>query len=146
MSAGKLCVRSVDVADAEESALTAARRMNDRGVGTLVVVDAGREPIGMLTDRDLTVRVLAKGRDPVLTTVRDVMTPDPETVTECTSLEDALRVMRKGPCRRVPVVDGQGRLVGLLSLDDILELLASEFNSIRGLMRNESPAQLAAID
>ena len=146
MSAGRICVRTVDVAEPHESAATAARRMSDRNVGTLVVANARNEPVGMLTDRDLTVRVLARGRDPDATTVNSVMTPDPEAVTEGTPIEDALRVMRKGPYRRIPVVDETGRLAGVLSLDDILELFAEEFGSIGKLLRQETPATLASVE
>lgn len=146
MSAGRLCSRSVDLAEPGESALVAAQRMHARNVGTLVVLDAKRTPIGMLTDRDLTLRVLAQGLDPVATTVRQVMSPDPETVSETTPIEDALRVMRRGPCRRVPVVDKQGQLVGLLSLDDILALLTEEFRSIGSLLKQETPGRLAEIE
>lgn len=146
MSAGRICIRSVDVAEPEESVLAAARRMSDRSVGTLVVVNDRREPVGMLTDRDLAVRVLARGRDPLATPVSAVMSPDPEMVTEATSIEDALRVMRRGPCRRVPVVDAAGQLVGVLSLDDVLDLISEEFNSIGRLLRQETPENLAVID
>ena len=120
--------------------------MSDRNVGTLVVVNPKGEPVGMLTDRDLTVRVLARGRDPETTTVHSVMTPDPEAVTEGTPIEDALRVMRKGPYRRIPVVDASGKLAGVLSLDDILDLFAKEFTSIGKLLRQETPGVLAEIE
>lgn len=146
MSVGRICVRTVDTIELEETALTAARRMADRNVGTLVVLNDRREPVGMLTDRDLTIRVIAHGRDPLETCVRDVMTPDVATVTEATPIEDALRAMRKEPCRRIPVVDDEGMLVGLVTLDDILGLLAEEFDSIGRVLRQETPEALGVIE
>ena len=143
MAVGRICVREVDLAEISESAQVAAQRMHDRNVGTLVVANAERKPIGIITDRDLAVRVVAKGRNPVDTTVGEVMTTDLKTVEEQTSLEDALRVMRGGPFRRVPVTDGNGTLVGLLSVDDVLDLLRQEFNEIGQLLQRESPRGLA---
>lgn len=144
MSVGRICVRSTDVTFDSESVLVVARRMLDRNVGSLVVVNARQEPIGMVTDRDLALRVLATGKDAATTVVGEVMTPDPRVVTESTAIEDVLRIMRTGPCRRVPVVDGNGQLVGLVTLDDILDLLSEEFNSIGTLLRKETPETLAS--
>jgi CBS domain-containing protein len=143
MSAGRICVREVDVINPDESAQVAAVRMHARKVGTLVVVDDNRVPIGIITDRDLTVRVLAEGLEGTQTTIAEVMTAAPETVTEKTPIEDALRLMRAGSFRRVPVVDEDGRLAGLLSLDDILDLLAEEFRDIGRLIEQEQPSTLA---
>jgi CBS domain-containing protein len=145
MSAGRICVREVDVISPQESAQAAAARMHDRKVGTLVVIDEQRMPIGIVTDRDLTVRVLAEGRDGSQTTVAEVMSAAPATVSEQTPIEDALRLMRSGAFRRVPVDDEDGRLAGLLSLDDILDLLAEEFRDIGQLIQEEQPRALGKV-
>src|SRR5437870_2254209 len=108
MSAGKICVREVDTAEVAESAQAAADRMNARNVGTLLVLNPLQQPLGIVTDRDLTVRVLAKGKDPYDTTVGDVMTLLPKTVREDTPIEEAISIMRSGPYRRLPVVDHAG--------------------------------------
>lgn len=142
MSVGRICIREVDIIDESESAQVAASRMHARKTGTLVVLNRDRMPIGIVTDRDLTVRVLAEAKDPVQTTIREVMTPCPRTVREDTPIEDALRVMRSGPFRRVPVVDREGKLAGMLSLDDVLDLLAEEFAEIRRLVQAEEPSSL----
>ena len=143
MTVGRICVREVDVVEPEESAQTAAQRMHSRKVGTLVVRDDRGKPIGIVTDRDPAVRVLAEARDPFQTLIRDIMTPWPHTVSEDTPLEEALAVMRTGQFRRIPVVDEEGTLAGLLSLDDILSLLAEEFSEIGMLINQESPSSLA---
>lgn len=144
MSARQICNPDVDVITVEETAQTAAGRMHARKVGTLVVVNERQEPIGIVTDRDLAVRVVAEGKDPTTTIIAEVMTRDPETVREKTPVEDALRIMRNGSFRRVPVVDYDDRLVGLLSLDDILHLLAHDFAQIGDLVERESPESLAS--
>lgn len=143
MSIGRICSREVDVAEPGETVRQVAQRMHARKVGTLVVVNPSREPIGMITDRDLAVRVVAVGGDPPRETVREVMTPHPATVRVDATVEEALAAMRDHHCRRIPVVDRSGKLVGLLSLDDILELLAEEFQVIGGLIREESPKSLS---
>lgn len=145
MSVGRICVRNVELAEAGESVQAAAQRMNSRKVGTLLVINSDQEPIGVITDRDLTVRVLAEGLDPIQTRVGQVLTPFPRTVREETPIEDALHIMRSGQFRRLPVVDKSDRLVGLLSLDDILGLLTEEFREIGSLIKKESPHSLANV-
>lgn len=143
MSVGRICVRSVDLAERMEPVHAAAQRMHARNVGTLVVLSSDKHPIGVVTDRDLAVRVLGNGRDPNLTTVGDVMTPCPRTIHEDTPIEVALQMMRLEKCRRLPVIDAEGKLIGLISVDDILELLIEEFREIGMLLREESPQMLA---
>ncbi len=144
MSVGRICVRQVDMATPHETAQEAAPRMLDRKVGTLVVVNEAREPIGIITDRDLSVRVVAQGRDAAETSVEEVMTAGPRCVVGETSIEEALRIMRSGEYRRLPVVSGR-KLIGLVSLDDILDHMLEEFASIRGLLQEESPRSLATV-
>lgn len=143
MTVGMICSRSADTTFLEDSIQTAAQRMLDRNVGTLIVVTAGDEPIGMVTDRDLALRVIGQARDPLTTTVGDVMTRSPRTIRDDADVDEALRLMRAGSCRRLPVVDRSGVLAGLISLDDVLQFLASEFRGIDRLLQRESPEGLA---
>lgn len=145
MTIGSICTRQVDVAHLDETVRSAAQRMHARKVGCLVVVDAERCPLGLVTDRDLTIRVLAPSLDPVLTIVRDVMTPFPKRVHEDTSLDEVLRIRRTARCRRSPVIDRKQTLEGIISLDDILRTLADELHEIRDLIDEESPESLAAV-
>jgi CBS domain-containing protein len=89
MTTGEFCKRDVDTATYDEPVAVVARRMRDRQVGTIVVVD-GERAVGIVTDRDLTVRVLATGLDAATTRVSEVMTPSPTTVQEDTPIPDAL--------------------------------------------------------
>ncbi|WP_417377741.1 CBS domain-containing protein [Gimesia sp.] len=143
MTVGRICSKDVDLIDANESVQVAADRMNSRNVGTLIVIDEESHPIGMITDRDLALRIVGKGLDSIKTLVSEVMTRFPENVCEETTIEIALSKMRSGGFRRLPVVDDEGKLIGVLTLDDILELLSTEFAEIGKLIKKESPANLA---
>lgn len=136
---GRICTRDVATALGDESIRLAAQRMADRNVGALVVVDQDDRPIGLLTDRDIALQVVAHAQDPFKMSVADVMTPAPRVVTEDAPVETALAHMRSGGFRRLPVVDNAGCLVGLLSLDDVLRLLSEEFFRIGGLLERELP-------
>ncbi len=144
MSIGRICVREVDLAGPDETVQVAAGRMNARNVGALVVLDVDSRPIGILTDRDLALRVVGKGLDPTTVSVSEVMTRAPDAVREDTPIETAIFRMRVGPFRRLPVVDGLGKLVGIVTLDDILDLLSEEISEIGRLVQRESPASLAS--
>jgi CBS domain-containing protein len=139
MVVGTICVRNVDTARPDESVVVGAERMHHRAVGALVVVDDADQVIGMVTDRDLVSRVLAKGRNPTETPIRDVMTLAPKTVTESAPIETALLAMRTGKFRRLPIIDEDNMLVGLVTLDDILMLLAEEFSQVGRLLKRETP-------
>ena len=139
MSIGRVCVREVDTASPDEMVAVIAERMHQRAVGTLVVVNNMDRVVGIVTDRDLVSRVLAKGRSPTETLVCDVMTDSPTTISEWTQIELALIIMRNGKFRRIPVVDQDKKLVGLITLDDILMLLAEEFSQIGRLLKSETP-------
>ena len=136
--------RNPATATADETVREAARRMDARGVGCLVVVDADNRPIGMLTDRDLVLRVLRRRRDPELTKVSEVMHVEVTAVTEDAPLERALGRMHQEAMRRVPVVDHRGRLTGIFAADDALQLLASELAGVAHAVRAQFPADLDA--
>lgn len=143
MSVSRICRRNVFVANVHESVRDVAQRMRDHNVGTVVVIDDARAPVGMLTDRDIALRVVVSDRKGSRTPVLEVMTIVPRTVTETAPIEVALHTMRTGKFRRLPVVDAAGRLVGLVSLDDVLVLFAQEFRQIGGLLRGERPCDEA---
>lgn len=146
MSIARICQRDVDTAEPFESVRTAAQRMATRSVGMLLVLDTGRRPAGVVTDRDIALRCAGEGLDPDVTTVAEVMTPSPRVVTEMTAVEDALTVMRTHGVRRLPVVNALGELAGVISLDDILSLLAEELWQMGRVIQRSSPAALARGD
>jgi CBS domain-containing protein len=142
MSVGRICTRKIDTAGPGETAVDVARRMREQRVGTVVVVDDAAHPMGLITDRDLALRVVAAGREATRTPAIEIMSPMPTAVLEDTSIESALGHMRVGRMRRLPVINGAGALVGIVTLDDILALLAEEFSLIGGLLAREAPHQL----
>lgn len=116
--------------------------MREKHVGYLVVAESagagGRSRvIGVLTDRDIVVGVLAQEVDARALKVGDVMTRDPLVLEEGLSIEAVLRHMREAGVRRVPVVDRAGTLCGVLSIDDVLERIAEQLIDIAGSIRNE---------
>jgi len=133
-SAGAICMRSVQVAWSEETVRAVTRRMAKADVGTVVVVGDGKRPLGILTDRDVTLRCVAKDRDPDTTEVGAVMSSPAACIDESTPIEQALARMAGEKVRRLVVVDSAQALVGILALDDVLELLAEEAATIGRLL------------
>jgi CBS domain-containing protein len=139
MSVSRICIRDVETANPGDSVADVARRMSQRRVGTVVIVDEERRPMGLVSDRDVAVRVVGMGRDPARTTMRDIMTPMPTTVLMDTTIETAVGDMRTGRMRRLVVVDGMGKLLGIVTLDDVLRFIAEEFVMIERLLESEAP-------
>jgi CBS domain-containing protein len=96
----------------------AAQAMRSEDVGSLPVTDAGRI-IGILTDRDIAMRVVAEGRDPTATSVSEILSRDLVTIGPEQSLDDAIELMARHQVRRLPVVEEDGRLIGMLAQADI---------------------------
>lgn len=96
-----------------------AQMMIDHDCGQIPVVDAGNKPVGVVTDRDIAVRIVAPGKNPASATAADAMTTPCLSVTDATSLADCLCLMEAEQVRRVPVVDDAGALVGIVSIADI---------------------------
>ena len=140
MTVGEACTRSVVTARADETIAEAARRMRDRHVGSLVVVDSEvkNRPIGILTDRDIVVSAVAQSPDKLESLlVGDVMTGEVVTARSGETVEAALMTMRTRGVRRLPVVSGDGLLEGLLAFDDVLELMSGELDERVALVARE---------
>lgn len=141
VSVGEFCRRDVVTVVQTDTMLEAARRMRAHHVGCLVIVtevDGRVTPVGLVTDRDIVVGVLATAREYLDTLqVGDLATEPLVTVREKESLADALARMRAHGVRRMPVVNQQDALVGLVAFDDILELLAGELAELAALVRQE---------
>ncbi len=141
MSAGKICSRVVATASPNESVREAARRMAVNGVGTLVVleVDGLTRAAGMVTDRDIAIRCVAGGLDPDKTPVSKIMTAPARSVDQHTPIEEAVSAMARSATRRLVVTDEAHQAVGILSLDDVLDLLVREAGSIGRLLEKQTP-------
>jgi CBS domain-containing protein len=128
------------VAQREMNIVQAAGLMREYHVGALIVVDNdddGPAPVGIVTDRDLVVEVLAAGAPPEQLTVADVMSNRVLTADEDEDVLDALERMRRGGVRRMPVIDASGRLCGVISADDILQCLADAIVGLPQLFRQQ---------
>lgn len=141
MNAGSVCKRGVITVAPTDDLIAAAHVMREKHVGYLIVSEglsarAGRV-VGVLTDRDIVVAVLAREVDAHALKVGDVMTRHPLLIEEEQSIEAVLRHMREAGVRRVPVVDRTGALSGVLSIDDVLEMIADQLLNIAGSIRNE---------
>ncbi|UCC24579.1 MAG: CBS domain-containing protein [Gemmatimonadales bacterium] len=139
MSVGAICTRAVHTATRAERAREAARRMHQYKVGSLVVVDLEGKPVGILTDRDIAVKCVAEGMGGEVR-VEEIMTRPVSTVHEDTSIDEAVKHMSGAQIRRLVVVDDDRSLVGLLALDDVLELLVEEAEDIGRLLHAQMPA------
>jgi len=125
-------------ASSDQSAGNLATLMSEENVGSVVIVEE-RRPVGIVTDRDLTVKVLEERADPREVTASDVMTPGPVTAGMDDGVFDVIRAMRDAPARRMPVVSEDGTIAGIITLDDLLVLLADEFQGLGEVVEAESP-------
>ncbi len=142
MNIGDICKRKVVTIGERDELTRAAELMREKHIGFLVVVktnvgDGSSEPIGVVTDRDIVVAVVARGADPRTLRVGDVMTRQPVVAEQEKPVSSALREMRRIGVRRLPVVDRAGALVGVLSVDDVVDALAGELWDVASSIRQE---------
>lgn len=138
MPVGEICNRDVIILQRDATILDAAKLMREHHVGDVLVVeerDGARFPIGIVTDRDLVVEIMATELDQTVITVGDIMVGELVTVKESTGVFETIQYMRGKAVRRLPIVDEDGVLVGILALDDLLELLSEELLAIAKLIR-----------
>ena|SRR3990172_556711 len=141
MSAGRICSRVMATAWPTETVRVAAQRMAENDVGTLVVLepDGASRAVGIVTDRDIAVRCVARSLDPGKTRVSTIMTAQVQSIDQEVPVEDALSRMASAGTRRL-VVTGDGHAVlGILSLDDVLDLRTQEAASIGRLLEKQKP-------
>ncbi|HYQ72363.1 MAG TPA: CBS domain-containing protein [Gammaproteobacteria bacterium] len=141
MQAAELCNRQVITASRDMSIPDAARLMRDSHVGSLVVTDT-REgkvlPVGILTDRDIVIEIVAKDISLHEVTVGDIMTFALLKVTEDENIFDVAQRMRARGVRRVPVISRKGELIGIIAADDILKLLSEELSLLSRITTRET--------
>ncbi len=140
MAVGEICNRNVIILQRDDTILEAAKLMRQHHVGDVVVVEkrgAVRVPVGIVTDRDLVVEIMATELDQTVITVGDIMVQELATVKESTGVFETIQYMRSKAVRRLPIVDENGALVGILALDDVLELLSEELLAITKLVTHQ---------
>lgn len=129
MSLQNFCERPVVTVSPEQNIIAACQLLREKNVGCLVVVEDGHL-CGILTDRDVTLKVTGEKKDPQLTTVREVMTGNPLHIAVNKTLHDLTLLMHMHHVRRVPIVEGGGKVVGMVTLDDLIMLLGQEMADI----------------
>jgi len=138
MTVGEICTRKVIVAPRDTSAYEAAKLMRQNHTGDVVVTDDNgdsRTPVGIVTDRDLVLEIMAQGVIPTEVSVGDIMSGAPVTARERDGIFETVQLMRSAGVRRIPVVDSTKALMGIVSLDDILELMAEELGDMASVLR-----------
>ncbi|WP_254766682.1 CBS domain-containing protein [Salinilacihabitans rarus] len=138
MPVQNLARSDVVTASIDASIRDLATTMRDERVGSVVVTEAGA-PVGIVTDRDLTVRVLATDADPAALDAADVMSPDLHAIGPDDGFYQATEMMRRYGVRRLPVVDDDRNLRGIITADDLNELLADEHQEMAGVVRAQRP-------
>jgi CBS domain-containing protein len=139
MSLGHICRRDVVTVSPDTTVSEVTRIMEDKNLGSVIVM-GGNDTFGIVTDRDIALRVVNRCLDPVRTPIEDVMTQDLVlTLREDMGLFEALEQIRKSAVRRFPVVDVEGRLTGIITLDDIIRLLGKEIAGVASVIENEGP-------
>jgi len=140
LTISEICKRNVSVAFKATTLPGAARLMRENHVGCLVVVDeveGKRIVVGLLTDRDIVTAVVASDLNPATLRVEDVMATDLVTAREDDSLIDLMQTMRRKGVRRIPVVGTQDELLGVVTLDDVLDVLAQELGLLVAAIDSE---------
>jgi CBS domain-containing protein len=133
MTVGQICNRVVVFAFRNTPLPDAAKLLRENHIGSLVIVDEsdrGRIPVGMLTDRDIAIAVVAQALDPRTLTAGEVMSGELVTANEQDDMLDTLQRMRRRGVRRVPVLTAAGALAGIVTLDDLLELVAEQLGDV----------------
>jgi CBS domain-containing protein len=148
MNVGEICERDTVTIRPQEDVLAAARLMREKHVGYLIVIEpavaeGSWRPVGVLTDRDIVITVVAREAGARELRVEDVMTRRPVTARADASLDTALADMRRVGVRRMPVVGALGELYGVISIDDVLARLTGQLQDIAGSIRSEQRVERA---
>jgi CBS domain-containing protein len=129
MSLQRFCKRPTVTIAPEKTIREACQLLEERNVGCVVVEEQGKL-CGILTDRDIALRVVGQGKDPDLTPVGTMMTPNPVRIPVHSTLHELTMLMHSQHVRRVPIIDASGRVIGVVTLDDLLALLGDEMSDM----------------
>lgn len=140
MNIGELCNREVIIINRQESVLEAAKLMRKYHVGDVIVVEqSGTEsvPVGILTDRDIVIELVAKQVNAEKVAVGDAMSGELLIAKEDGQLHELIEQMQLKAVRRAPVVNGKGSLIGIVTMDDMIEVLAEQLGALASLVHRE---------
>jgi CBS domain-containing protein len=137
---GRFCVHNVVTVTRETAIAEAAKLMRKHHIGALVVVEQSREgpvPVGVVTDRDIVIEIVGAGLSPETVKVSEILQRPVVTVQQEAGYAEAVRSMSVNGVRRMPVVDANGALVGIITIDDILHQLAGPLLALGELAGRE---------
>ena len=127
----EFCTKNVVTASPEETLYDAAKKMWEENVGTVVIVDEEETPIGIVTDRDVAMKGVALF-EPTWAPLREMMAQDIVVLNQDRDLFEAARMMFEQGIRRIPIVDEDGKLAGIISFDDIMMIFGQEISHLAG--------------
>ena len=145
MPIGEICNREVVLSHLNHTVREAALLMREYQVGDLVVVEeenGKRKPVGIVTDRDIAISIVALGLDPDVITVGDIMGPELVTVRENQGVFETFQQMRFKGVRRLPIVGEDGALVGIVAVDDLVALFADELSELSKVIAREQMVEV----
>ena len=141
MNVGAYCSRTVVYVYSQETPLDAARIMREQHVGDVVIIEEHAEedgerkvPVGIVTDRDIAIEIVAEEVGPTEVSVLDICRKNLVVVGESDSLSECISTLKREGVRRAPVVDEEGFLIGIISIDDIIEILSEQFANVADLV------------
>lgn len=140
MPISHICNREIVIAKRGNTVLEATQLMRQHHVGNVLVVDEHggiKIPVGIVTNRDLVIEIHAHGIDPAEITLGDILAQELAVVKEDTGVFEAIQYMREIGVRRLPVVNGEGAIIGILAMDDLLDLMTEELSMLTKLVRHE---------
>jgi CBS domain-containing protein len=138
MTVYTICQTNVVSVKPDATVQFVAELMRDKNIGCVVVTE-NHKPIGIITDRDIALRATSLCGEPDMAFIESIMTRDIRTIRKDTGIFDAIQEMKSTGVRRMPIVDSSGRLIGLLTVDDLIRLLAREMADIARIIGKESP-------
>jgi CBS domain-containing protein len=144
MSLERICNKDVVTISPEATVLEAARQMHSKHIGCLVVIDDSSRPLGILTDRDIVLKVVAGEKTAAETAVKEIMSTNPTMVNVNYDVLDAVRLMHNRGVRRLPVVDEHRHLLGITTMDDVLMVFSAELRDMAGAVQKEFGLEAAA--
>ena len=135
----KCCREQVVAVSPDTPAVEVARIMGEKNVGSVVIVTGDNRPVGVITDRDLAVRVMAREMNPGEVRAGEIPTRDVITFRDSMGIYEAIQKMTAEGIRRMPVVDDAGKLIGIVTMDDIIRMLGEEMAAIAENIEKQSP-------
>lgn len=143
MSLERIGSKTVVTISPDATVLEAAKLMHSKHIGCLVVTDDSR-PTGILTDRDIVLKLVASEKQPGQTAVKNIMTTNPTMVNVNYDVLDAVRLMRNRGVRRLPIIDEHRHLLGIITMDDVLTAFGAELGDLAGAVQKEFGLETAA--